>query len=683
LHYHTNFIHLFFNSSALVKIKLLILLLLAYPIHLCAQTLTWANGFGSNGNDAPYSIVSDQSGNVYAVGTFQNSVDFDPGVSAHILTSNGSNDIFVAAYNSSGALLWAFSIGGSDHDDAYDIHLDKNNRLLVTGSFSNSNVDFDPHPANTNIFSSAGSSDAFFAKYDLNGNHLWAFTLNGTQGERGISITTNSQNDILLTGAYSSSTLDLNPDTGTFNVTNGGAGDIFLAKYDSNGTFKMGFDVSGSIIDNPLAIITDGNDNIIITGYFSGINVDFDPDTGTHYLSSSAGTGSSTDLFLAKYSSTGSLLWAFATGYATGTSDAGRALAIENNNIYVTGNFHGTVDFSHGAGTGILTSNGGMDIFVAKYNSSGVCQWAFNIGGTSSTLGVGELGYDIAIRQNCVYVSGAFHSNASTVDFAPGSGTFSLLSNDLDAFVAKYTLNSNFIWAFAMGGNSQDFCRVMSFDSTGSLAIIGDYRASNFNADPNGTNYLTNSGNADFFITKFDATPLPVEWLYVQAERLSDKNVWVEWGCASETDNDYFTAERSIDLVHWEEADRVTGKGTILTPTKYHLVDDNDFNGVSYYRIKQTDFNGKFSYSNVVSVNNTGENIFKLYPNPTRSNILLAMDKENMGGTLYIKDLTGKTLITATHYFGTTVNIELLPAGTYLAEYLNNNFTAVKKLVVQ
>lgn len=663
-----------------MKIKLLVLLL-ASPLFLCAQTLTWANGFGSNGNDAPFSIVSDQSGNVYAVGTFQNSVDFDPGVGAYILNSNGSNDIYVAAYNSSGALLWAFNIGGSDHDEVADIHLDKNNRLLITGSITSSNVDFDPHPANTNIFSSAGSNDLFLAKYDVNGNHLWAFTLNGTQAERGISITTNSLNDILITGIYNSSTLDLNPDTSTFNISNAGSNDILLAKYDSNGTFKTGFSVSGSIGEVSQAVITDGNDNIIITGYFSGVNVDFDPDTGTCYLSSSAGTGSSTDLFLAKYTSTGALLWAFAAGYATGTSDVGRALAIENDNIYVTGNFYGTVDFSHGAGTGILTSNGGMDIFVAKYNSSGVCQWAFNIGGTSSTQV--ELGYDIAIRQNCVYVSGAFHSNASTVDFAPGSGTFSLLSNDLDAFVAKYTINSNFIWAFAMGGNSQDYCRAMSFDSTGSLSITGDYRASNFNANPNGTTLLSNSGSSDFFITRFDATPLPVEWLYVQAQRLSDKNVGVEWGCASETDNDYFTVERSVDLVQWHEVDRLAGKGTILTPTQYHLIDVNDFNGASYYRIKQTDFNGKFSYSNVASVNNTAQKIFTLYPNPAKSNILIAMDKENMGGTLYIKDMAGKTLIAVPHYFGTAVNIELLPAGTYMAEYLHNNFTQVNKLVVQ
>ncbi|MBP7260669.1 MAG: T9SS type A sorting domain-containing protein [Bacteroidia bacterium] len=683
MHYDTNFIHLFFNSSAPVKIKLLVLLLLLAPLHLCAQTLTWANGFGSNGIDAPYSIVSDQSGNVYAVGTFENSVDFDPGLAAHILTSNGNSDIYVAAYNSSGALLWAFNIGGSDFDEVADIHLDKNNRLLITGGITSSNVDFDPHPANNNIFSSAGSKDAFLAKYDVNGNHLWAFTLGGTQAERGISITTNSQNDILIIGIYNSGTLDIDPDTSTFNLTHAGNNDMLLAKYDSNGTFKMGFSVSGTHTEFPQAIITDGNGNIIVTGAFGGTNVDFDPDTGTYYLSSASGNNTSLDYFLVKYSSTGALMWAFTAGNASGISDVGRALAIENNNIYVTGNFFSTVDFSHGSGTSVLTSNGGMDIFVAKYNSSGVCQWAFNVGGTSSTLGVSEIGYDIAIRQNCVYVIGGFHSNASTVDFAPGSGTFNLASIDIDAFVAKYTLNSNFIWAFVMGGTGIDFCRAMSFDSTGSLAITGDYRASNFNADPNGTTYLTNSGNADFFITKFDATPLPVEWLYVQAERLSDKNVWVEWGCASETDNDYFTVERSVDLVHWEEADRVTGKGTILTPTKYHLVDDNDFNGISYYRIKQTDFNGKFNYSNVVSVNNTGENVFTLYPNPAQSNILLAMDKENMGGTLYIKDLTGKRLITATHYFGTTVNIELLPAGTYLAEYLNNNFTAVKKLVVQ
>src|SRR5687767_15584882 len=123
------------------------------------QLINWAFNAGSSGNDIGNSTYVDNAGNVYAAGGFTGTVDFDPSAGTANLASNGSKDIFIAKYNSSGQYLWAFAIGGSGIDDVNAITTDQNGNVLITGFFRGSNVDFDPSAAIANLSSNgdAGS----------------------------------------------------------------------------------------------------------------------------------------------------------------------------------------------------------------------------------------------------------------------------------------------------------------------------------------------------------------------------------------------------------------------------------------------------------------------------------------------------------------------------------------------
>ena len=131
--------------------------------------------------------------------------------------------------------------------------------------------------------------------------------------------------------------------------------------------------IGGPNADYGQSITTDVNGNVYVIGDFRG-KADFDPGPGTFYLKSSCPCDASNplkpDVFFAKYNKAGALVWARKVG-GSGT-DNSKAIGVDaGGNVYITGNFELTADFDPGDGTYNLTSNGGQDIFLAKYNSKG------------------------------------------------------------------------------------------------------------------------------------------------------------------------------------------------------------------------------------------------------------------------------------------------------------------------
>ncbi len=116
---------------------------------------------------------------------------------------------------------------------------------------------------------------------------------------------------------------------------------------------------------------------------------------------------------------------------------------------------------------------------------------------------------------------------------------------------------------------------------------------------------------------------LPIELIEFTANyRATEKDVLIKWVTSSEVNNDYFTVEKSIDAQNFEELTIVQGAGNSNQVLNYSTLDEKPYNGISYYRLKQTDFNGQFKYSNIVSVNiNHGEPIVRVYPNPTQNDL--------------------------------------------------------------
>ena len=249
-----------------------------------------------------------------------------------------------------------------------------------------------------------------------------------------------------------------------------------------------------------MVLTCDKAGNIFTSGYFRG-NPDFDPSgTGTHTLNAETGT-----LYVARYNTIGDYLWAFNLG--EGNVD-NAPFGMKNDlagNVYLTGFFQGSSqDFDPSStGTAYLTSRGGFDVFVAKYNSRGEYQWAFGIGGQNT-----DVGRDIEIDESGnVYVAGDFEG--SNIDFNPSqTEAANLTSNNRDVFIAKYNSNGQYQWAKNFGGSGSDISWSVAYTNN-NIYITGSFQGlMNFSPGPISDNLVSKGAN-DFYMTKFDENGKP------------------------------------------------------------------------------------------------------------------------------------------------------------------------------
>lgn len=138
--------------------------------------------------------------------------------------------------------------------------------------------------------------------------------------------------------------------------------------------------------------------------------------------------------------------------------------------------------------------------------------------------------------------------------------------------------------------------------------------------------------------------PLPIELLSFEAQEVNWGQVQLTWSTATETNNDFFTVERSQDLQVWERIGEVAGAGNSNTGLNYSLSDPAPAGGLNYYRLKQTDFNGDFSYSEVVAAEVEIPAQPILYPNPAKEAIFIK-GTFPQNTTLEILDFSGITVL--------------------------------------
>jgi hypothetical protein len=121
-----------------------------------------------------------------------------------------------------------------------------------------------------------------------------------------------------------------------------------------------------------------------------------------------------------------------------------------------------------------------------------------------------------------------------------------------------------------------------------------------------------------------NSTPLPVELLYFEAKAADNEKVICNWITATEINNDYFVVERSRNGLRFDDIGKVEGAGNSNQMLSYAFTDHAPFTGVSYYRLKQVDFDGNFSYSNIVAVNIIKQGSFSVFPNPALNTITIS-----------------------------------------------------------
>jgi len=369
-------------------------------------------------------IRVDAAQNVYVIGHYSLTHDFDPGPGVFNLTGAGQNDVFILKLDAAGDFLWAKSLGGTQADVGLGIAVGADGSVYTVGYFFGTS-DFDPGPGTANM-SSGVQNDCFVSKLNSNGDYVWAIQIPAGSNQ-GRAITIDASGNILISGWFQG-TKDFDPGASTFNLMSAGAADVFIWKLNTGGNLIWAKSIGGIGSDDDHGITTDASGNVYVAGRFT-FTPDFDPGPGTFEITSLGGD----DIFILKLNSSGDFVWAKQLGGAS--AEGVRDIGVDaNGNVFTTGLFVNTGDFDPGPGVFNLTAFSN-DIFISKLDTDGNFIWAVRFGAETLDQGL-ALAPDAS---GSVYSTGFFQSN---VDFDPGPAVFNYVVSTRSAFILKLGVGS-------------------------------------------------------------------------------------------------------------------------------------------------------------------------------------------------------------------------------------------------
>lgn len=185
-----------------------------------------------------------------------------------------------------------------------------------------------------------------------------------------------------------------------------------------------------------------------------------------------------------------------------------------------------------------------------------------------------------------------------------------------------------------------------------------------------------------------NAQVLPVTLLYFKTIKNDSKSVTMKWATSAEINNDYFTIERSSNGKDWTEISRIAGAGNSSQILNYSYTDNTPLNGTSYYRLKQTDYNGEYEYfqSKSVIMDARGKLSLEVFPNPAKENTTIKLTTLSSGKAIVkVLNINGQIMISERELEGNSLEIQTsnLPKGLYIIEITQDENILRKKLVVE
>ncbi|HEY0194275.1 MAG TPA: SBBP repeat-containing protein [Kofleriaceae bacterium] len=322
----------------------------AYLVKLdAAGKITWGKTFGA-GRDDTANGVAVRGDRVVVVGQFLDELHL--GELVH--PANGSEDIFVAAFDTAGEAQWLWTAGGVDSDGANCVAATPDGGWIIGGSFTKA-IDLQGTP-----LKAKGGTDAILIKLAADGSLQWVKQYGGRYNDTISHVATDARGNIYVQGAFR----DVADWGGKPLTAHGGAdNDIVLAKYDVNGDHVWSANYGNAFDDVPGGLTVDPAGNITMVGSFDK-SVSFGPGDDHTALGES-------DAFVARFTTDGGLVWARTYGAEREDIAFGVAADAAGNTVTI-GWFQGTVDF----GKGPLTSKGNKDVFALKLDPAGSLLWA-------------------------------------------------------------------------------------------------------------------------------------------------------------------------------------------------------------------------------------------------------------------------------------------------------------------
>jgi|GEM_PF-6616943 len=428
-----------------------------------AQSFSWVKTAGGNDRyTTAEAIAIDHHHNEIVTGFLNDTAHF-----GSILTPfSGDIDGFVAKYDSLGNVLWVRTIWGTGRDKAYQSAIDTADNIYVVGEYGSGYVHFSATDSMA-INAAGGNHNFFIAKYDKDGNFLWARNggnpLSGTKAVSSNAVTVDPWGNAVIGGYYQDTMVVSGMHLG------GGAQNLFLAKYSPSGTCTWAKAIRSNSHCVISAIACDDTGNIYPTGKMGGKLY-----VGTTEIASNS-MGDA--IFFGKFNPSGNFVWMDSlTNNESASTNAkmfhsGNGILVDHSgNVYLAGSLLDTAII-------ITTPSPGLDIkqhgFIAKYNNAGVLQWMQRFGDNKRCV-VNGIAFDAA---GGLYAAGNYKTPTTF-------GGISLLTPSVGygtVFVGKFDpATGNALWIKTGGGYTSAFAEdrtagIAIDQTTGSIAIAGNF----------------------------------------------------------------------------------------------------------------------------------------------------------------------------------------------------------------
>ncbi|MBI4701054.1 MAG: hypothetical protein HY744_07840 [Deltaproteobacteria bacterium] len=430
----------------------------------------WSKRFGGATFDGLRNMVLDGAGNIVMVGYFSGAVDFGKGE----LKAGEGRDIFLAKLDPQGQTLWSKGFALAPEQCTYyecplGLAVGADGSAVLAGGFEGTlNLGGGPLGAT--------GRDAFVAKFSADGAHLWSKSFAAPDNQFAEAVALDQTGNIVVAGAVKGEA-----DFGGGPLASADADDIFVVELDPNGAHLWSKIYGGTGNQRVRALAVDAQGGVYLTGHFEG-KLEF---AGKSLAGANPNNVLGGAIFLARLQPDGKADWA--DRYGDSADHDARSIAIDSfGNLILTGWIAGTVDFGGG---GVLATQGGYDVFLAKFSPGGKHIW-------SKSFGADDYQYayrTVVDEAGKIYLAGEF---LNEIDFGTGPKKSVGAS---DAYLGRFAKEGTEIRTEIFGGPYDQKALAVAVDAKGNVIIAGDFRES-FDL---GGGELASAGDFDVFVAKF------------------------------------------------------------------------------------------------------------------------------------------------------------------------------------
>jgi hypothetical protein len=613
------------------------------PLTIDPLIKTWGTYFGGNNYDVGESLAIDKAGNVIVTGFTQSTSNVATTGAYQVVYSGGTYDSYIMKFTSTGTQLWSTYYGGLNTDEAYSCVVDTIGNIYISGNTMSLNGISTPtshQPTNISTYS------GFFSKFSASGFLVWGTYYNYTGGPNPVTCCIDNIGNLYLTGSAGTITGTCVVTPGAHQVVANGSGDAFLAKFDPNGNRIWGTYFGGDYFEAGHCCTTDKVGNVFIAGHTNSINNLATP--GCHQPNSSIGT----DGFLAKFTTNGSLLWSTFYG-GNGNTDEVNACATDNNhNVIITGRTNSSDAGTYASpGSHQQLLGGGVDAFLAKFDSSGVRLWGTYYGGEDTD---GGYACPIDLAGNIFMAGEARSVIVNTAIATNGTYLFNHAGGWSDGFLTKITPNGVRHWGTYIGGSGMEWIASCANNGKGDLYVTA-WTNSGFNISTPGSFQPNSTASTDGYLMDFNYCSSPLTLTVTSTESVICRG---QTTILNASGANYYCWNNSIYSSSITVSPTVTttytltGQDTIGCPTNFIF---------TQYVSECTGLKNQYSNEQVI-----------LFPIPFSNDLTIELSILTEQASLEIYNSLGILMKKCFIKTGKqTIDLKELPSGLYIA-YINN-----------